>query len=95
MTEATELREAMRDLKTSIDQLRNELVRKDVYDADQRGIEARFSNVERDVTDVEAKVDKAEERRAADRRLILTSLALPILVFLIQLYVTAQTGSGR
>lgn len=87
------LREAVRDLRTSIDHLRSELVRRDVYDADQRGIVARFAVLEKDVAEVEVKVDKGEERRAADRRLILTSLVLPILVALVLLYVTSQVGA--
>lgn len=92
MTESTDLRESMRDLKTAIDQLRSELVRRDVYESDQRGVAARITAIEKDVVEVEAKVDKSEERRAADRRLILTSLVLPIVVALVLLYVTSQVG---
>lgn len=93
MTESTDLRESIRDLKNSIDQLRGELVRRDVYESDQRGVGARITAIEKDVVEVEAKVDKSEERRAADRRLILTSLVLPIVVALILLYVTSQIGN--
>ena len=94
MTESSELRESMRDLKAAIDQLRSELVRRDVYESDQRGVSARITAVEKDVVEVEAKVDKSEERRAADRRLILTSLILPIVVALVLLYVTSQLGAS-
>lgn len=94
MTESADLRESMRDLKQSIDQLRSELVRRDVYESDQRGVAARITAVEKDVVEVEVKVDKSEERRAADRRLILTSLVLPIVVALVLLYVTSQVGAS-
>ena len=93
LAESTDLRESIRDLKNSIDQLRGELVRRDVYESDQRGVGARITAIEKDVVEVEAKVDKSEERRAADRRLILTSLVLPIVVALILLYVTSQIGN--
>lgn len=92
MTSESELQRAVDRLTLTIDQLRQELVRKDVYDADKQATGARIGTVERDVEDLDAKVDKAEERRAADRRLILTALVLPVLVFVIQLYVAAQIG---
>lgn len=92
MSEETGLRDAVRDLRGSIDQLRSELVRKDVYDSDQRGITQRLDGLRDDVLDLERKFDKAEERRAADRRLILTAVVVPLLLFIVQLYITAQLG---
>lgn len=78
-----------------ISDIRINMVRKDVHEAEQRTVETRLTNIERDSLALEAKVDKAEERRAADRRLILTSLVLPIIVALVLLYVQTQIGSGR
>lgn len=92
MSDETGLRDAVRDLRGSIDQLRSELVRKDVYDSDQRGIAQRLDGLRDDVLDLERKFDKAEERRAADRRLILTAVVVPLLLFIVQLYITAQLG---
>ena len=95
MTDASDLHRAVDRLTLTIDQLRSELVRKDVYESDQRGVAARLVGIEKDVVDLEKKIDTAEERRGSDRRLALTSLAFPIIVFVIQLYVTAQIGAGR
>lgn len=92
MSDETGLRDAVRDLRGSIDQLRSELVRKDVYDSDQRGITQRLDGLRDDVLDLERQFDKAEERRAADRRLILTAVVVPLLLFIVQLYITAQLG---
>jgi multidrug resistance efflux pump len=92
VTETGDLRESIRDLKTSIDQLRNDLVRRDVYESDQRGVAARIAVLEKELAEQEARVNKAEERRAADRRLIMTSLVLPIVVALVLLYITSQLG---
>lgn len=69
-----------------------EFVRRDVYMAEQALLLSRVVEVEKDNLALEAKIDKAEERRAADRRLILTSLVLPIVVALILLYVQSQVG---
>lgn len=92
MSDETGLRDAVRDLRGSIDQLRSELVRKDVYDSDQRNIAHRLDGLRDDVLDLEREFDKADERRAADRRLILTAVVVPLLLFIVQLYITAQLG---
>lgn len=64
-----------------------------IYEAEQNGLKARVAEVEKDNISLEAKVDKGEERRASDRRLILTSLVLPLLLALILLYVQSQIGA--
>lgn len=89
---SADLRETIRDLRSQLETLRADHVRRDVYDADQRGVAARIAVLEREVAEQEARADKAEERRAADRRLIITSLVLPIAVALILLYITSQLG---
>lgn len=84
--------------RDGIARLENEVrdrLRTETYKAEQRGMIARIAEVEKDNIALEAKVDKGEERRAADRRLILTSLVLPILIGLIMLYVQTQVGSGK
>jgi hypothetical protein len=90
MSESSELQSAVESLTRSIDQLRSELVRKDVYESDQRGLDRRLIGIEAGVTTLGATVEKIEERRAADRRLVLTSFGLPLLLILIQLYLASQ-----
>lgn len=86
------LSEAVRELKGSIDKLRDELVRKDVYESDQRRVMDRVQVVEGDVSGVERRLDKQEDDRKADRRLVLTAFILPILVAIIMLYIATQIG---
>jgi hypothetical protein len=78
--------------REQIAEVRQDMVRKDVYAAEQKGMLARVAEVEKDNMALEAKIEKIEDRRAADRRLILTSLILPIIVALVLLYVTSQIG---
>jgi hypothetical protein len=90
---ADELTTAVAELKLSIDQLGPQLVRRDVYDSDQRGVSARIDTVERDVADVEKRVDKNEENRTADRRLLIGAFVAPLLLAVAQLYLRSQ-GAG-
>jgi CHASE3 domain sensor protein len=103
VSESTELQRSIEALTRMIDQLRTELVRKDVYVADQLARDAVQSNIVDDVRDLrkdfaddkaDRKRDKerTEAQRAADRRLIITALVAPLLLILIQLYIAAQTG---
>lgn len=94
MSESTELQRAVENLTQSIRELRQELVRKDVYEADQRGVEDKLRALEAGVLANAAADEKQEERRAADRRLVLTSLALPLLLIVIQLYLAAKIGGS-
>lgn len=72
-----------------------ERLRTETYEAKHDALIARVAEVEKDNIALEAKVDKSEERRAADRRLILTSLVLPIVLGLIMLYVQTQVGVAK
>lgn len=94
MSESTELQHAVENLTQSIRDLRRELVRKDVYESDQRGVADKLRGLEAGVAAVGSSVEKLEERRAADRRLLLTSFALPLLLILIQLYLASQVGGS-
>lgn len=90
MSESSELQRAVEQLTKSIDELRSELVRKDVYESDQRGLDRRLIGIEAGLVTVSNTVEKIEERRAADRRLVLTSFGLPLLLIIIQLYLASQ-----
>lgn len=92
MSESTELKDAVQDLMRSIDGLRQELVRKDVYAADKLLVSNQFANTDRAVAELARDVEKAEEKRQADRRLLLGSLILPVILILFQVYLAAQTG---
>lgn len=81
-----------RDAVARLEREVGERLRTETYDAKEAGILARVAEVEKDNIALEAKVDKNEERRAADRRLILTSLVLPIVIGLFMLYVQTQIG---
>lgn len=93
MSESTELQRAVENLTNSIKELRAELVRKDVYVSDQERVNDKIRGLEAGVSGVAATVDKIEERRAADRRLILAGFVLPLALLLIQLYIAAQVGA--
>jgi hypothetical protein len=98
-----ELRRAVDRLTSSIEQLRTELVRKDVYESDQRARDQAQTGPADDLRELKADVVRNENARQADRkadedrqlanrRLILTSLAFPILLILIQLYIASRFG---
>lgn len=78
---------AVDQLRKSVDQLRDELVRKDVFDQVLQNINHRFKNVEEDIA-------RAESNRSRDRLLILTGLVFPALVGILLLYVAAQIGGS-
>lgn len=90
-----ELNRAVHELTISIKELRSELVRKDVYEADQGRVADRLGVTERGIESNRVLVERIEERRAADRRLVITSFALPILLIILQLYLASQTGAGK
>jgi outer membrane murein-binding lipoprotein Lpp len=94
VSESTDLQSAVENLTRTIEQLRNDLVRKDVYAADKLLFANQIAVVSKDVSDLDRKVDKAETQRAADRRLLLTAFVLPVILIIIQLYLAAQTGGA-
>ena len=92
---------AVDQLRKSLDQLRDELVRKDVFLEVQRNIDTRFTNVNDRVTEAVKDVDAldkrftvAENNRSKDKWLLLTSLVFPALVGLLLLYVATQIGGS-
>lgn len=107
MTEADdrrELREAIRQLHTSIEALRSELVRKDVYASDKITVANQFAaldrsvndldrRVEKDIDDLEKKVDKDIDDRKADRRLIIAAFLALAAQLIVMVYQQAQGAS--
>ena len=94
MSESTDLQKAVENLTQTIEQLRNDLVRKDVYAADKLLFANQIAVVSKDLSDIDKKIDKTETQRAADRRLLLTAFVLPVVLIIIQLYLAAQTGGA-
>ena len=90
MSESTELRDAVKELKASIDGLRHELVRKDVYASDKLLIANQFASLGKEVADLEKKVDKDIDDRKADRRLIVAAFLALVAQIVLQVYQQAQ-----
>lgn len=76
-----------------ISDIKRDMVRKDVYEAEKAGFARDIAEGQKDNIALEARFDKAEERRAADRRLIIASFVLPIISALVILYITSQIGA--
>lgn len=94
MSESTELQTSVDRLTATIDKLRDELVRKDVYDANERARDAALATLRDDNIDLKVRIEKAEERRAADRRLAIFSVLVPLALIVLQVYVAARTGGA-
>ncbi len=90
MADDHSLAAAVAELRTSIEGLRNDLVRRDVYDSDQRGVSGRFKNIEDDVKAINQRMDKSDDNRTADRRLLIAAFVSPLLLLVAQLYLQSQ-----
>jgi hypothetical protein len=73
------------ELKSSIDKLRDELVRKDVYTAQREADQKDVAEVTKDVAEIK------ESMRWRDRVLV-ASLLLPLVTSFILLYVSQQVS---
>lgn len=93
-TSEDELRQAVDRLAATVDGLRLELVRKDVYDSDQRAMAARIEDVKDDVKDIKDGLEKAQTERNADRRLLIAAFVSPLLLLVVQLYLASQGGGS-
>jgi predicted RNase H-like nuclease (RuvC/YqgF family) len=99
----TELQRAVERLTATIDQLRHELVRKDVYESDQRGRDREIADLREDVRETRQHVKNVEDkqesdrketenRRTLDRRLVLSALVFPVLILVLQLWLSTVNG---
>jgi hypothetical protein len=86
------LRTTLTTLDRTINDLRRELVSKEVYSVSERARDAAMNDMKDDMRDIKNSVTKIEERRAADRRLLMTSFALPLVLLLINLYLASQVS---
>lgn len=101
VSESTELQRAVENLTTTIGELRKELVRKDVYESDQRARDREVAEVMNDVRDLkndfaDHKKSREEERkeadreRRADRRILYGAVLASVATLLTNLYTQAQ-----
>ena|SRR5215467_4281961 len=78
--------EVRADLALRLDQL----VRRDVYDARETARDRAMEALQRDIQEVKDDIEKNEDRRAADRRLIFTALVAPVLMLLLTVYLASK-----
>lgn len=81
---------AVKELRVAIKELETIFVRKDVYASDQRGVERLLADLREDVREVKDECEQIVKDRTADRRLIFTAIAAPVLILIIQLYLRSQ-----
>lgn len=86
------LQSAIDRIETSLREMRAELVRKDVYDVQHAALLADIAQARLEVAEVEKAQEKAEERRASDRRLFFSAIAAPIIVAIVLVFVMTQIG---
>lgn len=88
----SQLTKSLDDLTHSVNQLRDELVRKDVFFEVQRNIDTRFKNLEEDVAEIRGENRVQADDRKADRRLLIAAFIGPLVMLLIGIYIAAQVG---
>lgn len=84
-----ELQRSIEILTGEIRMLREELVRKDVYDADERRRQSEHRDLEDDVLKIERAQAEAARERRADRRVLYGALAASISTVIVNLYTQA------
>lgn len=82
---ARRLVELTNEVRRLVEEVRKDYVPRELYNA-QREADRD------DHKALDTRVTKTEENRAADRRVILTALVMPLLVGLLLLYATVQFG---
>jgi len=87
-----DLTRVVAELRDAVNALRTELVRKDVYEAHRAADKDDVTALERALDKTNGRLDAQEADARAQRRLVLTSFVMPIVVALILLYVTSQVG---
>jgi hypothetical protein len=81
-------------LRKSLDQLRDELVRKDVFLEVQNNIAARFKALEDDLHGLERRIDRTDQDNKATRRLYLAVFIGPAVMIVLAAYIYAQVGGS-
>lgn len=86
----SELWRLIQDTRVDLGGRLDQLVRRDVYDAREAARDRDIEALRREAADAEREREKAEERRAADRRLIFTSLLAPLLMLALMIYLASR-----
>ncbi len=66
------------------------LVLREVYDAREAARDRDMAALQKDVDEERREREKAEEQRAADRRLIFTSLVAPVLMLALMIWLASR-----
>ena len=85
-----DLRKAVDRLSLTVDGLRLELVRKDVYESDKAAMLARILDAKDDIKEIKDGLSKAQNERNADRRLLIAAFVSTLLLLVVQLYLASQ-----
>lgn len=93
MAEQDDLRLSIQALTGEIRLLRDELVRKDVYDADERRRDGQLRDVRGDIEDIKRTEAEAARERRADRRVLYGALAASICTVIVNFYTQARGGT--
>lgn len=89
MAEGLELQRSIDSLTREIRSLREDLVRKDVYEADEKRRNSELADLENDVaTIIRERGEEARERRA-DRRILIGAFLASLSTVIINLYTQA------
>lgn len=89
-----ELARSVDQLRKAVDQWRDELVRKDVFDQVLRNITDRFKDMEKDIVEIRDTMRQQGEDRKQDRRLLIATFIGPLLMLLIGAYIALQVGGS-
>lgn len=85
-----ELWRLITDVRADLSLRLDQLVRRDVYDARESARDRAQESLQRDIQEIKDDQEKAEDRRAADRRLVVTALIAPVLMLLLTIYLASQ-----
>jgi type VI protein secretion system component VasF len=86
----SELWRLITDVRADLSLRLDQLVRRDVYAARESARDRAQDALQRDIQEVKDDQEKAEDRRAADRRLVFTALIAPVLMLLLTIYLASQ-----
>lgn len=86
MPDEPTLAEVLR-IVTKVEATLEQMVRRDIYESHREADRE-------DVRELKARLDRAEEERRQDRRLLMTSFVLPLALIVLQLYLASQGVNG-
>lgn len=88
-----EIRDGLLSVHQRLDRVMDRVVTSDVYAADKTANGIIFREIRKDLEEMKAQEEKREERRHADRRLIMFSLIWPTVLVLISVGVSVYLAA--